>query len=312
MKASAINTVIFVVIGAFIIIAISILNYLPTETKLKETTGFHLAALQSIQSINSQMIEAVEESFAYAVSGDVNEKEEFLRWAENFKQNAKIFYEIAKLDRPEEEDERILYENVISRQSDLVKHAKTMFVEYEETGIVSRETFQKYEAAIDSIFYVLKKFVKIEAIEVENEQKIYLATINRFEKTIYAVAVFSFMLVVGLGLFFFQNQKHIKIPLGLNIKQKIMFGSTLALILVIVLSLVAYRSIGSLVETADWVKHTHQVISNASTIEKLIVDMETGQRGFLITGKQEFLEPYETGKIQLFILLTETIELVSD
>jgi methyl-accepting chemotaxis protein len=100
--------------------------------------------------------------------------------------------------------------------------------------------------------------------------------------------------------------------MNLNIKSKIVLGSSFALILIIVLSLIAYRSIGSLVETSEWVDHTHLVLENASTIEKLIVDMETGERGFLIAGKEEFLEPYESGKKQLSSILTITNDLVSD
>ena len=97
-----------------------------------------------------------------------------------------------------------------------------------------------------------------------------------------------------------------------NIKQKIVFGSSLALVLVTILSFVSFRSIESMVNDADWVKHTHQVIANASSIEKLVVDLETGERGFLIAGKEEFLEPYESGKKNLSTLLEETIRLVSD
>ena len=33
-----------------------------------------------------------------------------------------------------------------------------------------------------------------------------------------------------------------------------------------------------------------------TSIGKDMVDMETGQRGFMITGKEEFLEPYHKGK----------------
>ena len=32
------------------------------------------------------------------------------------------------------------------------------------------------------------------------------------------------------------------------------------------------------------------------SIEKLIVDLETGQRGYIISGKEEFLEPYDLAK----------------
>lgn len=98
----------------------------------------------------------------------------------------------------------------------------------------------------------------------------------------------------------------------LKIKSKIVFGSSLVLVLVVILSLISFRSFDSFVEDANWVKHTQQVIANASIIEKLIVDLETGQRGFLITGKKEFLEPYETGNRELLNLLDETKLLILD
>jgi signal transduction histidine kinase/CheY-like chemotaxis protein len=44
--------------------------------------------------------------------------------------------------------------------------------------------------------------------------------------------------------------------------------------------------------TAKWVEHTHEVIAKGHELTNLLVDMETGQRGFLITGNQLFLEPF--------------------
>jgi methyl-accepting chemotaxis protein len=79
-----------------------------------------------------------------------------------------------------------------------------------------------------------------------------------------------------------------------------------------VVSFIACQSINSMDETSDWVEHTHQVIRNASEIEKLVLDMETGERGFLITGKNEFLKPYEIGKNSLPKILDETKNLILD
>jgi signal transduction histidine kinase/CheY-like chemotaxis protein len=98
----------------------------------------------------------------------------------------------------------------------------------------------------------------------------------------------------------------------LNIKNKIVLGSCLSLALVVILAFMANQSIKSLVETATWVDHTHQVLDHASQIEKLIVDMETGERGFLIAGKEEFLEPYESGKQLLSEVIVRAKNLVSD
>jgi signal transduction histidine kinase/CheY-like chemotaxis protein len=100
--------------------------------------------------------------------------------------------------------------------------------------------------------------------------------------------------------------------MNLNIKNKIVMVSCLSLALVVILAFIANHSIKSLVETANLVEHTHQVLEQASKIEKLILDMETGERGYLIAGKQEFLEPYEAGKQLLSEVLVKTKKLVSD
>ncbi|MCH8314197.1 MAG: response regulator, partial [Nitrospinae bacterium] len=203
MKVGTRIIVSFVILGVFIIVA-SVLSVRPIETKLKEIGGFHSDALYSLQSLNSKLTEAVEESFAYVVSGDTNEKKEFLQWAEHFKQNAQKFFELAKqvlvrMDGPEEE-EKALYDKIVSGQSVLVKHAKTMFEEYEETGAVSSETFQQYEEAIDLVTNSLDKFVEIEKAEVALSHQIALDTINKSEQIIYGVAFISFILAIGLGL----------------------------------------------------------------------------------------------------------------
>ena len=113
MKVSTRIILSFVMLGVFIIIA-SYMGIRPIENQLKEIGTFHSTALYSIQSINSNLTGAVEESFAYVISGDVLEKEEFLQWAEDFKQNSKEFYDLAKLNRPGEEDEKALFDKIIS------------------------------------------------------------------------------------------------------------------------------------------------------------------------------------------------------
>jgi methyl-accepting chemotaxis protein len=54
------------------------------------------------------------------------------------------------------------------------------------------------------------------------------------------------------------------------------------------------------------------VLAKVNLIEKLLVDMETGSRGFVITGKDEFLEPYTKGKAGYAKSLAELKKLVAD
>ncbi len=54
-----------------------------------------------------------------------------------------------------------------------------------------------------------------------------------------------------------------------------------------------------LLSAMHWVEHSEKVIGNANEIGKLAVDMETGMRGFLLTGDENFLQPYHTGKAKI-------------
>lgn len=59
-----------------------------------------------------------------------------------------------------------------------------------------------------------------------------------------------------------------------------------------VLNTIVLFNTSSLVNTMSWVNHTHQVKSDIRLLEKIVVDAETGQRGFVITGQDSFLDPY--------------------
>jgi len=60
------------------------------------------------------------------------------------------------------------------------------------------------------------------------------------------------------------------------------------------------------------VSHTNQVTAQAHQVEKLLVDMETGVRGYLITGNQSFLEPYSQGLLSIDNAFNDLGRLVSD
>ncbi|GGB97590.1 two-component system sensor histidine kinase/response regulator [Oxalicibacterium flavum] len=67
-----------------------------------------------------------------------------------------------------------------------------------------------------------------------------------------------------------------------------------------------------LLSVLDWVEHTDRVIANANETSKLVVDMETGMRGFALTGDESFLSPYEIAKAKVAPELKNLKELVLD
>ena len=42
-------------------------------------------------------------------------------------------------------------------------------------------------------------------------------------------------------------------------------------------------------------EHTHKVIGEFKTLQAYMIDMETGQRGYLMSGDKKFLEPFNNG-----------------
>ena len=98
----------------------------------------------------------------------------------------------------------------------------------------------------------------------------------------------------------------------LKISVKLYGGFGLVLALMAIVSTVTFFSINSLVTSSKWVNHTYEVIRTAESVGAAMVDMETGQRGFMVAGKDEYLEPFNNGKKNFNKLITEGQELTSD
>ncbi len=91
---------------------------------------------------------------------------------------------------------------------------------------------------------------------------------------------------------------------NLNLGKKLAVGYGLILVLMIVVSAVAYKGIKSLIYTTGWVEHTHEVIRVGENVSVSMVDMETGLRGFMVTGDENYLEPYHNGNKNFDKLMT--------
>jgi len=94
--------------------------------------------------------------------------------------------------------------------------------------------------------------------------------------------------------------------------KKIAAGFALAFLLLTAIGTVAYRSISTLTSTSEWVTHTHEVLEHIAGVLSLAKDAETGQRGYVITGDEAFLEPYETGAGGIPAMVKELRKLTAD
>lgn len=75
---------------------------------------------------------------------------------------------------------------------------------------------------------------------------------------------------------------------------------------------VAYLNIKTLREDNQKIVHSHQVITTLDNLLSTVQDAETGQRGFLLTGDEHYLEPYDAAVLQVRSQLDKLAQLTSD
>ncbi|MGF1766774.1 CHASE3 domain-containing protein [Enterovibrio makurazakiensis] len=99
---------------------------------------------------------------------------------------------------------------------------------------------------------------------------------------------------------------------NLSLRAKIILGYAVSLIFLVMLSVLSFNSIKQIRDTDEWVDHTHRVINQSLNVVNAALDMETGMRGYLLSGDEVFLAPYNEGKLRFTQLINELKETVSD
>ncbi len=80
-----------------------------------------------------------------------------------------------------------------------------------------------------------------------------------------------------------------------TIETKIWAGFTIALVIMCAVAIGAFRNTARQQEASKWVEHTYQVIQRLDAVLAAAIDIETGGRGFVMTGDERFLYPFESG-----------------
>ncbi len=99
---------------------------------------------------------------------------------------------------------------------------------------------------------------------------------------------------------------------NMKIGWKIGLGFGAALIMLNILSIVTSININQMDREAQKVIYTQKVLSNLNEFLGHLTDAETGQRGYLITGNESYLEPYKHAVDHVEIHLTELNEQLKD
>ena len=76
-------------------------------------------------------------------------------------------------------------------------------------------------------------------------------------------------------------------------------GFTVALFFVLLVGAISFRSVDSLAETDNLRAHSYDVLDSLQDVISVMQDAETGQRGYLITGNEEYLEPFNSAEMRI-------------
>ena len=97
-----------------------------------------------------------------------------------------------------------------------------------------------------------------------------------------------------------------------SLNRNLIIGFGISVIILVISSIASLVSISNLLSSAREVTHSNLVSSQVDDILTTMVDAETGQRGFLLTNDELFLEPYNGSFNKATAILESVKELTND
>ncbi|MDX5438531.1 MAG: CHASE3 domain-containing protein, partial [Pontibacter sp.] len=98
----------------------------------------------------------------------------------------------------------------------------------------------------------------------------------------------------------------------MKLSVKLFAGFLLISVLFTAVAIVNFRLSEAVIENTQWVSRSQIVVRNSAALQRNIIDMETGLRGFLLNGNETFLKPYWQAREQMPELMQETRDFVTN
>jgi CHASE3 domain sensor protein len=95
-------------------------------------------------------------------------------------------------------------------------------------------------------------------------------------------------------------------------KQQVLTGFGISLLFVLISAVTSYLSIRSMDSDSSWESHTYDVIDHAQNLEVRILNAETGIRGFVLTQRPRYLDPYNKNANRIMPEIKELQHLTID
>ncbi len=98
----------------------------------------------------------------------------------------------------------------------------------------------------------------------------------------------------------------------MKVESKIAAAFCIALAALVLVGSVTYSDYSSLVDREVWVVHTYQVLGQLDRVFDSMSEVESGGQGYLLTGREEYLQPYQSGIDSVSSQIDDLQRLVSD
>lgn len=98
----------------------------------------------------------------------------------------------------------------------------------------------------------------------------------------------------------------------MTLVKKLMLSFALVMLVVTVMIFVTLNRVVAMQEATDLNIHTFEVIRSGNVLAENFVNIETGQRGFIVTGQETSLDPLHAGKQQVSEFLQSLKQLTAD
>jgi len=95
-------------------------------------------------------------------------------------------------------------------------------------------------------------------------------------------------------------------------KNGVWLALSVIVVLMVSMAVLSYQSLAALAEMRSNVSHAHVVLLKLELLQTGLLDAETGQRGYLLTGKDTYLEPYNLARKNIPTVLEELRSLLNN
>jgi two-component system, NarL family, sensor histidine kinase EvgS len=92
----------------------------------------------------------------------------------------------------------------------------------------------------------------------------------------------------------------------------VLAGFVIATAILVFVGWQSYRNTARFAEASEWRKHTYEVLGNLDQTVARLVDAESGQRGYLLTGNEVYLGPYHAATKNIDQTIKDLESLTSD